>query len=91
MTRGAHVHQQRFTDKQLDDLTGTELVAAHSDDPLFRNVLAWQHRDARKRLLEKVRKNNAEIGDLLDSYAALLRAVVFDERGKLVDPNPRGA
>lgn len=85
-TRGSHVHTRRFTDKQLEDLTGVELVAEHSDDLQFRRMLSWQYREVKAALLKTVTENNQEAQKLLDALAAEFLPILFTKAGRLYRP-----
>jgi hypothetical protein len=90
-TRGAHVHELRFSDPKLDELTGTELLANYSEEPMWKLMLSRQHREARHHWKGVIRKNNQAVHQLLDAYAKLLYPVLFDDQGKLIEPRRFGA
>lgn len=73
-TRGAHVHAQRYTDKDLDMLSTYSLLSRH--DAEFADHLEDQYWLAQREWGEKVKNNNAAVKILADRYFDLLYPVV---------------
>lgn len=82
-TRGAHVHQRRFTDERLDMVSTLALFrrAGHQlgDD------LEFEYKLAQLQWSKRVKKNNKATRTLIDQYCTLLNDVVCSD-GKIVLP-----
>jgi hypothetical protein len=63
---------------------------ATKDDPLL-SILGQLYplalRDYRKKWLKTIVDNNEKIREILDAYFEILYDVVFDKKGKFIDPN----
>ena len=82
-TRGAHVHQRRFSDERLDSV---------STLALFRRVghelgedLEFEYKLAQLYWSKRVRENNLSTRRIVDQYCALLEAVICKD-GKVTLP-----
>lgn len=82
-TRGAHVHQRRFSDERLDSV---------STLALFRRVghelgedLEFEYKVAQLHWSKRVRENNQTMRRIVDQYCALLEIVICRD-GKVVLP-----
>ncbi len=87
-TRSSHVHQRRFSEKRLDDLTGTELVATYSDEEFWQTYLRWQYREVRREWVERIQDNNKAVEELLNMFSDILYPVLFDKEGNFITPRP---
>jgi hypothetical protein len=89
VTRGKHVHQERYGDEDFDRLNIYERMTKE-DDPLA-SILGRLYplalNEYRKKWIRTISSNNDKIKEILDEYFEILYAVVFDKSGNWVDPN----
>lgn len=77
-TRGAHVHQHRFTDERLDMV---------STMALFRRLrhqlgddLEFEYKLAQREWSKRVKENNQATREIVNQYCKLLKAVICEDR-----------
>jgi predicted transcriptional regulator with HTH domain len=81
--RGAHVHQHRYSDMDLERLKGLELVRESAGlQSWYENV----YRETRRRKLKWIKGTNRSVDQLLDVYFEYLRDQLFDADGNLRQP-----
>ena len=88
-TRGRHVHEKRYSDEDFERLGFFEIMG-NKDDPLLSLLemfYPFALRDYRKKWLKTISENNNNIAKLLDTYFDILYDVVFDKKGKFIEPN----
>jgi hypothetical protein len=90
--RGAHVHERRYSDDNLDRIQTWELLASYQDDEkddtkLYEFLNDYSYREVRREWTKRIKSNNDNIKSLLDSYFGVLYSVVFQEGGDLRFPN----
>lgn len=89
--RGTHVHQQRFTDPELHELAGLEiLLHGELEERLRRFAIERSqriYRQMRDRWRDRIKENNALKKMALDSFFDSLQAFLFDDRGEVRRPN----
>lgn len=82
-TRGAHVHQHRFTDERLDMVSTIALFrrAGHQ----LGEDLEFEYKLAQLQWSKRVKENNKVTRALVDQYCMLLKAVICSD-GAIVLP-----
>jgi hypothetical protein len=78
VARGAHVHEQRHRDFEMDRLATLRILSEKSDEPMFRSIRKEALRGIRKAKTQWMTAINKDITDAIDIYFAALHGVVFD-------------
>ena len=86
LVRGAHVHEYRFSDKEIDRLRALELLSSKSDEPVLSLLFRMGYSKARLEWRKTVISNNVSIRTLFNSYFAALHPVMFDSDGNMRYP-----
>jgi hypothetical protein len=86
--RGAHVHQTRYEDNDLNRLSMLELLLQDESPSMAHVLYPTAIRETRKKWVETITRNNKEIARVLDIYFGALHLIIFDEQGKLISPIP---
>lgn len=94
LIRGAHVHETRFSDPNLDRLATFDLLLTYGKmGEEFVNAATWYsnslYRQARKEWAGAIRENNRSTEKLLDFYFGGLQRILFGEDGDLLYPVPK--
>lgn len=87
--RGAHVHENRYSDSDFDRLGTLNLLSKSGDDEvsrLFKGLFSECYRTTRRKWVGKIRRDIRAIEQLLEIYCtALVDSVIKD--GKVVFPS----
>jgi hypothetical protein len=82
-TRGAHVHQRRFSDEHLDSVTTFALFKRVGHE--LGDDLEFEYMRAQRQWGKRVKDNNLATRRIVDQYCALLEAVLC-KHGKITFP-----
>jgi hypothetical protein len=88
-TRGAHVHQLRYTDKEIDRLNLIELLVQNGSLDFFEqstDFYEFEYRNIRKKWKNIVKQNNEALRELFNIYFDALLKILFDKNGNLIYP-----
>ncbi len=88
VTRGRHVHQERYGDEDFERLTFFERMAKE-DDPLssiLGEVYPLALKDYRAKWIKTISENNDNLKKILDMYFEILYSIVFDKNGNFIYP-----
>ncbi len=87
-TRGAHVHEGRFSDRDLDRLSLLErLRASEGGTDILMILYESEYKKVRKKWAAQIQNYNNAIKKLFDTCCKGLYSVLFDEQGKLIFPD----
>ena len=87
--RGAHVHETRYNDEDLDRLNLLELLLEQAEGGDIAQLLFPSAiRKTRKKWETTIVSNNEEINGLLDIYFTVLHQIIFDGQGNWISPLP---
>jgi len=91
-TRGAHVHNTRFTDENLARLSTMELINyGPKKISLLETLYDSTHRNIRKEYVVAIKQNNERIRIILDTYFEVLYAIVDDKKMGIRYPDSKMA
>ena len=83
-TRGLHIHQNRFTDEDINRLELYDLLLkAGSMPPVFEKLAKKEFDRVTKTWLGIVKSNNRELKKLINGYFTYIHVLVFDEKGQV--------
>lgn len=92
-TRGIHVHQLRYTDKDLDRLNTLELLVQTDSIDFFEqfpDFYEFEYRNVRRKWKKVVKQNNETLRELFNTYFGALLKILFDKKGNLIYPQAIG-
>ena len=92
--RGIHVHDQRFSDPELDRLEGWEGLAETSfsdNDRWMREGYRKQANKTQKKWIKQIATNNVATIEVLDLFFSALYSLTFSSRSKVIVPARYGA
>jgi hypothetical protein len=92
--RGKHIHQARYSDKDIDRLVSLflyqefldemkKILSSHYIIPNFQN----EYKNLRKKWKKIFQENNKQIKILLNSYFEVMINIVFNDSGEILYPN----
>jgi hypothetical protein len=84
--RDAHVHESRFVDADIRQLTLLSVMARREPEHTW--LFEVRYAEIRKQKREWVTRNNDSIEHMLNDYFAVVLVFVFDPAGKLLPPVP---
>ncbi len=91
LTRGKHVHQERYDDEDFERLNIYERMTKEADDDPLVSVIGKLYplalNEYRKKWVKIISDNNDKIKEILDIYFEILYDVVFDKSGNWINPN----
>jgi len=88
-TRDVHVHQLRYTDKDLKRLNTLELLLQTGSLDFFEqfpDFYEFEYRNIRRKWKKIVKQNNEALRELFNIYFATLLKILFDKNGNLIYP-----
>ena len=83
IARGAHVHEQRFSDPSIESLATLELVSRGGKLPLYDSLCRHQLRSVRRQWDERFVVNRRGTDGLLDTYYEGLLGAITHPNGQL--------
>jgi len=88
-TRGIHVHQLRYTDKDLDRLNTLELLVRNDGVDFIEQLPDYyelEYKNIRRKWKKIVKQNNEVFRELFNIYFGALLKILFDKSGKMLYP-----
>ncbi len=82
--RGAHVHQMRYDDEDLKDLSISTLISIHKKE--FEEDAKFTYQLTKTKWHAKIKKNNVDTLKVLDEYFDEIHDLIVDD-GKIIEPN----
>ena len=79
--RGSHVHERRFSHKDLNRLTSLKIHSQFDDgetSKMLKNYYDYSYRQIRKEWKNKLKDNNEVIGEILSLYGEVLNDILLN-------------